>query len=248
MDWKKYSFVIRSKIRQDIVKALTTEKRPSDLKKELKKEDSNISRALRELQKNGINYFTLTRFHKPAEIKNEGILFLEHESGENDVLMYLPTYKKIRRVESQSQSSSFMGSVFSYSDITTQHVDDYQYSETQEEPCPGTPSVKCYRIEAKPAKDSVRERTGYSRSVHWIRQDNFMSAAGDNYDEQGLLWKKFESTDIREIDPGRHKWMAFRIRMEDRRGKRFTLLEFRDVKVNAPIKAGTFTEENLARE
>ena len=54
MDWKKYSFVIRSKIRQDIVKALTTEKRPSDLKKELKKEDSNISRALRELKKKDI--------------------------------------------------------------------------------------------------------------------------------------------------------------------------------------------------
>ena len=54
MDWKKYSFVIRSKIRQDIVKALKTEKRPSDLKKELKKEDSNISRALTELLKAGI--------------------------------------------------------------------------------------------------------------------------------------------------------------------------------------------------
>ena len=54
MDWKKYSFVIRSKIRQDIVKALQSEKTPSDLKKELKKEDSNISRALRELQNEGI--------------------------------------------------------------------------------------------------------------------------------------------------------------------------------------------------
>ena len=54
MDWKKYSFVTRSKIRQDIVKALETEKRPSDLKKELKKEDSNISRALTELLNKGI--------------------------------------------------------------------------------------------------------------------------------------------------------------------------------------------------
>ena len=54
MDWKKYSFVIRSKMRQDIIKALKIEKRPSDLKKELKKEDSNISRALTELQKKQI--------------------------------------------------------------------------------------------------------------------------------------------------------------------------------------------------
>ena len=54
MDWKKYSFVIRSTIRQNIVKSLKAEKTPSDLKKELKKEDSNISRALRELLKNKI--------------------------------------------------------------------------------------------------------------------------------------------------------------------------------------------------
>ena len=67
MDWKKYSFVIRSKIRQDIVKALKTEKTPSDLKKELKKEDSNISRALRELLKKDI-IICLTPHEKKGKI------------------------------------------------------------------------------------------------------------------------------------------------------------------------------------
>jgi len=54
MDWKKYSFVIRSKIRQGIVKSLETERTPSELKKELKQSDSNISRALTELNEEGI--------------------------------------------------------------------------------------------------------------------------------------------------------------------------------------------------
>src|SRR6476659_585072 len=68
---------------------------------------------------------TLTRFLAPAEVRGEGILFLEHDSNSNEVLLYLPTFKKIRRVESQQQSGSFMCSELSYSDVATPHADDY---------------------------------------------------------------------------------------------------------------------------
>src|SRR5687768_1175918 len=71
------------------------------------------------LKPDGVRYQTLTRFHTPAEVKNEAILLLENEKGENDILIYLPAYQKTRRVERSQQSSSFMGSDFSYSDITT---------------------------------------------------------------------------------------------------------------------------------
>src|SRR3954462_6415674 len=62
----------------------------------------------RKLLEDGTRFNTLTRFHSPAEVRGEGILFLEHASDQNEVLMYLPAFKKIRRVESQQQSSSFM--------------------------------------------------------------------------------------------------------------------------------------------
>jgi len=54
MDYDKYSFVLASPNRQKIVKALDKEKIPSQLSKELKMQDANIARALRELTIKGI--------------------------------------------------------------------------------------------------------------------------------------------------------------------------------------------------
>ncbi|MBU2638783.1 MAG: winged helix-turn-helix domain-containing protein [Nanoarchaeota archaeon] len=54
MDAKKLSFAVRSKTRRKILTALETNKMPSQLKKELKLEDSNVARALRELEKESL--------------------------------------------------------------------------------------------------------------------------------------------------------------------------------------------------
>lgn len=54
MDTKKLSFVVRSKTRRRILIALETNKMPSQLKKEMKLEDSNVARGLRELEKVGL--------------------------------------------------------------------------------------------------------------------------------------------------------------------------------------------------
>jgi outer membrane lipoprotein-sorting protein len=170
----------------------------------------------RKLSDNGVNYNTLTRFHFPPEVKGEGILFLEKSADKTDVQIYLPNFKKVRRVESQQQSGSFMGSEFSYSDIATPHVDDYKYKILEEEASCSEPSVtdqKCYVIEAIPATSAIKERTGTSKSVYWIRHDNYMAVKGEFYDTSGTLWKKMQATEIKEVDAGKKKWMAMNVRM-----------------------------------
>ncbi|MFA5887570.1 MAG: ArsR family transcriptional regulator [Candidatus Nanoarchaeia archaeon] len=54
MDANKLSFTARSKNRRRILFALEANKMPSQLKKELKLEDSNVARALRELKTAGL--------------------------------------------------------------------------------------------------------------------------------------------------------------------------------------------------
>ncbi|MEW6058243.1 MAG: outer membrane lipoprotein-sorting protein [Bdellovibrionota bacterium] len=202
----------------------------------------------KKIKSDNIHYNTLTRFHKPAEIRNEGILFLEHDNNENEVLLYLPNFKKIRRVEAQQQSSSFMGSVFSYSDITTPHVEDYAYKLLREETCPGgEAALKCSVIESVPASDSVRDRTRYSRTVQWIRPDNFMMAQAEYYDLEGALIKRALFSKIDQVDPARNKWMAKFIRMDNVKTAKFTELEFSQVKANTGLKDALFTQQNLSR-
>jgi hypothetical protein len=202
----------------------------------------------RKLGKNGIHFVTLTRFHEPATIRGEGLLLREKE-GDNDVQLYLPRFKKIRRVEGQSQSSSFMGSVFSYSDIAMPHASDYTAEVTGEEPCPGEAAkVKCWVVESRPASDKVKARTGYSKSVQWVRGDVWIAVKAELYDAKGELWKRLEAKDVREVDKANKKSIAHHVRMEDLRAGRVSVLQLGEVRANVDIEDSVFTEQNLSTE
>lgn len=202
----------------------------------------------RKLAADGAHFNTLTRFHAPAEVRGEGILFLEGKDGENEVLLYLPNFKKIRRVENQQQSGSFMGSEFSYSDIASPHADEHEYKILREAPCPDPDAgVQCWVIEATPATEKVRERTGYSRTVNWIRQDNHMGAKGEYYDLEGKLLKKLTVGETKLVDAGKGKWMSHLLRIENARNGKFTVLRFAAVKANTGVKDAVFTQQNLQR-
>ncbi|HUP58500.1 MAG TPA: outer membrane lipoprotein-sorting protein [Bdellovibrionota bacterium] len=208
----------------------------------------------RKLLDDGVHFNTLTRFHAPAEVKGEGILFLEKGADQNEVLMYLPAYKKIRRVESQNQSSSFMGSEFSYADIATPHVDDYSYKMLKEENCPAFEGgqehagVKCHVVESTPVSDAVKERTGYSRLVSWVRSDNFMHVQVEFHDQGGTLVKRMQASEIKEVDPAKKKLMHMRVRMESVAKGKVTVLKFADVKTGQQIPDATFTQASLSKE
>lgn len=191
---------------------------------------------------------TLARFHAPAQIRGEGVLLVEHDRDRSEVLLYLPAYKKVRRVETQSQRSSFMGSAFSYADLGAPHAADYTHRLLREEPCPGSPRVACHVLELEPASEAVRERTGYARGTHWIRADNHVAVRAELVGLDGAVAKRLSASELREVDPAAGRWMPLVIRMEDARTGRFAELRFADVKANRGLADDLFTRQSLARE
>jgi hypothetical protein len=200
------------------------------------------------LADDGIRYRTLVRFQAPAEIRNEAILIRERTSGDNEVLVYLPRYKKTRRVEGQSQSSSFVGSVFSYSDIAAQHAADFQHNLLRSEPCPAGAGGSCDVVESVPRTEEIRWRTGYARAVQWVRSDNGVILRGEYFDAQNTLWKTSSASDVRLVEPAQQRWLAHTVRMEDHKSGKQTVLRLEQVQVNSSIPESTFTPQALARE
>lgn len=199
------------------------------------------------LADDGVHYRTLARFHTPAVIRNEGVLIVEGADG-NDVRLYLPRYKKIRRVESSSQSSSFMGSVFSYSDIAVQHATDWDHSRLRKEPCPGATTVTCHVISSTPKSATIRTRTGYGKAVQWVREDNWVVMRGEFYARGGDLQKVTTASDVKQVSRDKNQWLALTMRIEDAKTHRFTVLRLRHVQVDEGIADSVFTHQNLARE
>jgi hypothetical protein len=64
------------------------------------------------------------QFISPADISGSNILIHEHRKGNDDIWIYLPSVKKVRRLLANSKKESFMGTDFSYTDITTPKVDE----------------------------------------------------------------------------------------------------------------------------
>lgn len=198
----------------------------------------------RKAESDGVHYKLLTRFRFPPEINNEGILFLEKEGGDPDVLLYLPAYKKTRRVESSAQSGSFMSSEFSYTDVLGAPVSDFKYTWKKEEACG---SAHCFVIESAPVSDAVRARAGYDRRLDWVQSDNFMVAASEYYDAAGKLLKKLKTSQVVEVEPAKHKWMAQKLEMQNVVTQKTTTIEFSGVKAKEEIPDSVFTPRNLEK-
>jgi|GEM_PF-871355 len=187
-------------------------------------------------------YQTLTRFDKPAEVAKEGVLILEREDGQNDVLLYLPNFKKIRRVETQSQNGSFMGSDLSYTDLSTQRVDDFDYESKPEEKKCG--NSDCYLVKLTPAREEVKVRVGASFIECLVSGETFMVLENSYFDDSRKLIKKILSQAF--VSLSNRTFFPSDLRVENKVTGSVTELKFTSVRGNSGVKSQIFTQQNLA--
>jgi len=205
----------------------------------------------RKVAADGVHHRTLTRFVAPAEIRGEGVLFDERPNGQNEVLLYLPRYKKVRRVEAQAQRSSFMGSSFSYADMTTmttRAIDDHKHELVKTEPCPGDLRASCFVIASTAANEAVKANHGVAKKTTWVRAGDFQTIQTELYDVDGALWKRIAFSSFREVDGANHRSMAYFVRVDDLKAKRFSTMKVEHADVAKPIDDGMFNEQSLSRE
>lgn len=208
-------------------------------------EDKKVFKYWRKLAEDGKRFKTFTRFSEPATIKNQAILFLEKENYSSDVFLYLPTFKKVRRVESHSQSSSFMGSAFSYSDIATPLAEDYNNKLLKTEKCPND-KAQCYVIESTPKSDDIKSRTGYVLSKQWISSDHFLTVQWEFYAEPSKAKKKMNASQFKKVEG--KKSLAHFLEITDFTNGKKTTLQFKNLTAKENIPENIFTQQNLTKE
>ena len=111
--------------------------------------------------------------------------------------IYLPALKKSRRLVANNKKDSFVGSDFSYGDISLPKVIKYRHTLTRTEAMDG---VDCYVIESVPGDDAVKANSGYSKKITWVRPDNFVETKVEYYDLAGRLLKTQRVTKPQAVD------------------------------------------------
>ena len=171
-----------------------------------------------------------------------GIAFLKIEKkGEADFMnMWLPGFKKFRRISSQKKSDSFMGSDLSYEDMTNRDIEEYEFSLLNDKAlCNDDTEEICNLLSSKP-KDEFSE---YSEHKTWVTKDTFLSLREESYDKDG---KKLKYKEITYIDIDGYQIMNT-LKVENLQKNTSTYLSINDIKINNGYNDDIFHSKSLKR-
>ena len=185
-------------------------------------------------------------FLAPADVKDTGFLTYDYYGGDqdDDQWLYLPDLRKTKRIASSDKSSSFMGSDFSYADMTRRVLDEWDYKLLKEDLVDGQ---KVWLIETLPVSKAVEDRYGYKKSIVYVRQDNFMVIRAIHVLKSGNKVKYMEVKKIDQIDG---IWAAVETWMKTTRNKRTlhrTILTMDDIKYNQDLDESIFSVRQLEK-
>ena len=126
---------------------------------------------------------SLSIFDNPKDVKGTAFLTHTHKEGDDDQWLYLPALKRVKRISSRNKSGSFMGSEFSYEDITSQEVEKYTYEWIRDE---AYGKRQCFVIERHPVD---KKNSGYKRQVVWLDKEIYCELKIEYYDRKDSLLK-----------------------------------------------------------
>jgi hypothetical protein len=178
------------------------------------------------------------RFTAPAEVKGVALLVINHPDRASDQWMWTPAIARDRRIALQDRSTRFFGTDFSFEDLEERDVDQYVYALLGEEPVDG---AACWKIESTPKETKSSQ---YSRSIVWIRKDNYAFARIENYVKADIV-RRLTYSDIQQVQG---IWTGRTMEMADlRRGSR-TRLSLDKLEYNIPLNPEDFTLQAIRRQ
>ena len=180
----------------------------------------------------GQRYFMY--FHAPGDVRRMAFLIYKYPAREDDRWLFIPALSLVQRIAAKDSQSSFVGSDFTYEDVSGRDVEADAHRLLREEDLGGKP---CYVIESVP-----KGAASYQRKVSWIDKAVFLPLKEEYYDVQGQLFKEFAAEEIKEIDGVP---TAVKRAMKSIKTGHKTVVEFSDVKYRLGLKPEEFSERAL---
>ena len=178
-------------------------------------------------------------FLSPADVKNTSFMNWSYDNSDksDDQWIYLPALKKVKRISSDSKSDYFMGSDFTYDDLGDRKLDADNHKLIKEETVDGH---ACYVVESV-SKD---EDYMYSKTLTWIRKDNFVGAKKEFYDEDGDLLKILT---VKKVEKISGFWIREQSEMKNVQKNHKTSIVLSEIKVNIGVPASKFSDRMMMR-
>ena len=181
--------------------------------------------------------YSLVVFRAPADVKGTALLSHVKINDDDDQWLYLPALKRVKRISSRNRTGSFVGSEFSYEDLSGNQVQEHHWKLLAEGGC--RDGKTCYKLEARP-KDSA---SGYAKRELFVEKDTLRIQKVVFYDRKGAKLKALKYDAYRKVG-GRfdraHRW-----HMKNYQTGKETLLSFKSLGVGKGLTESDFNKAQL---
>lgn len=173
-------------------------------------------------------------FAAPADVRGMSVLIAKYAKADDDRWMYFPALKAIKRIAADDKKSSFVGSDFTYEDVSGRDLDEEQHTYVKADEVAGR---KTYVVESKP-----KGNTDYSRRMIWIDQERWLPLKEEYFDAQNKPLRTFTADKVEQV--GGQWTITARTMKNLQTGHRSEVL-FKDVQYNTGLGDDIFTERNM---
>src|SRR5262249_6088302 len=141
--------------------------------------------------------------------------------------LYLPKLHRTTRVPSSGKSDAFVGSDFSYSNLSTPDPNDFELKLIEKSVRVGDDD--CWLIEATPRTPAIAEESGYKKSQFWISKHKPVPLQLKGWLNGGKNVKSLKASDLLVVLGG---FTPHRMQMRTMNGNELqseTVIEFLEV-------------------
>ena len=179
-------------------------------------------------------YFTY--FHKPSDVKDTTFMVYKYPDRDDDRWIFIPAINLVKRIAANDKYSSFVGSDFTYEDVSGRKPEEDTHLLLREDKLDGR---SCFVVESIPKASSV-----YTKRISWIDKTNFLPLKEEFYDKQNELYRQFEALVVKDING--IPTITKRVMRNIKTGHR-TEVTFETVEYNLGIEDDVFSERYLRR-
>lgn len=181
---------------------------------------------------------SLMEFDTPADVKGTRFLSYEYINKDDDQWLYLPALKRVKRIASKNKSGAFMGSEFSYEDLSAFNVKKYTYSG----------DATLGKLDAKDVyigqSVPISKYSGYTKVISYVEKSTFLIQKIDYYDRKKKLLKSSYFENYQKF--GKINRIG-KITMKNIQNDKTTILTWNKEEINTGLSSKNFHKRYLKK-
>lgn len=176
-------------------------------------------------------------FRSPASVKNTRFLIKDNQNGD-DKWIFMPALGKVRRIAASDGGSAFMGTEFTYDDMSGGDTQSDTHKLLREEK---VGEYNCYVVESTPKDLSSSQ---YSKRLQWVIKDNdiLIPVRVELYSKKGELNKVLTIEKLENINGF---WIPGSTKMENLLSNRSSVILNKKIEINNKINPALFEKRFL---